>query len=84
MDKEEINDLITKKIAENRNVIEIRYYEMKIARNLTDTQLYSSLHLISEKLEQLGYKIYRTGKEFYYQGQRYKVEDNVLMIGVKE
>ena len=38
---------------------------------------------MSIKLENNNYKIYRTGQEYYYDGKK-KVEDNQLMVAIKE
>jgi hypothetical protein len=83
MNKQDITILIDNKIKENGEKVVFKFYEMKVERNLTDKELLSTLNLISIRLNNLGYKVYRTGQKYNYKNQKFLVEINELMIGIK-
>ena len=83
MSKDEIINLINEKINKDLNKIIITFYEMKIKRNLDNKELFSILPIMSEILEQNGYKIYRTGQNYVYKNKKCTVESNELMVAIK-
>ena len=56
---------------------------MKIEKNLKEKELLTTMNLISIKLNNLGYKVYRTGQKYNYKNKEYYVETDKLMIGIK-
>ena len=84
MNKQDITMLIDNKIQENREKVVFKFYEMKVEKNLTDKELLTTLNLISIRLNNLGYKVYRTGQKYNYKNQEFVVETNELMIGIKK
>lgn len=84
MNKQDITMLIDNKIKENREKVVFKFYEMKVEKNLTDKELLTTLNLISIRLNNLGYKVYRTGQKYNYKNQEFVVETNELMIGIKK
>lgn len=56
---------------------------MKIEKNLKEKELLATMNLISIKLNNLGYKVYRTGQKYNYKNKEYYVETDKLMIGIK-
>jgi hypothetical protein len=83
MSLQHIDSYIENKIKINENIIIFTFFELRIHLNLSSEETLNFLHLASTKLENNNYKIYRTGQEFIYKGQKMKVEDNQLMIAVK-
>lgn len=84
MNKQDITMLMDNKIKENREKVVFKFYEMKVERNLTEKELLAILNLISIRLNNLGYKVYRTGQKYNYKNQEFEVETNELMIGIKK
>jgi len=84
MTVEEISKLINKKIAENPNKVVIKYFEMKIERNLSNTELLAILNIIRNILNSLGYKVFSDGNEYNYDDKKCIVKTNELMVGIKE
>ena len=82
MTLQEIDQYLENKLKNNENIIEFTFYELRLKLNLSTEETYNFLHLVSTKLENNNYKIYRTGQEYYYRGTK-KVEDNQLMVAIK-
>ena len=83
MELKEIEALINDKLNSNREKIVISYYELKVKRNLENTELFGVLHIISDELEKRGYKTYRTGQNYIFNDKKIIVESNELLIGIK-
>ena len=75
---------IEKKLKQNKNYIVFTYYELRVKLNLSSEESLNFLHLVSTKLQNNNYKIYRTGQEYIYEGKKYKVEENQLLVAIKE
>ncbi|MBR0350285.1 MAG: hypothetical protein IJH76_00400 [Clostridia bacterium] len=82
MTLQEIDQYLENKLKSNEKIIEFTFYELRLKLNLSTEETYNFIHLVSTKLENNNYKIYRTGQEYYYRGTK-KVEDNKLMIAIK-
>lgn len=83
MNLQEIDSYLEKKLKQNKNCIVFTFYELRVKLNLSSEQTYNFLHLVSTKLENNNYKIYRTGQEYFYK-EKLKVEENQLMVAIKE
>lgn len=83
MNLQQIDMYLENKLKQNRNCVVFNFYELRVKLNLTSEETYNFLHLVSTKLENNNYKIYRTGQEYYYR-KKLKVEDNQLMVAIKE
>lgn len=83
MNLEDVTKFIDKKIEDNENKIVVKYYEMKVKRNLTDEQLSSISNLISIRLINLKYKVYTTGQEYIQSGRKNVVQTNELIVAIK-
>ena len=80
---QQIDLYLEDKLKKNKNCIVFTFYELRVKLDLTTEETYNFLHLVSTKLENNNYKIYRTGQEYFYK-EKMKVEDNQLMVAVKE
>lgn len=79
----QIDQYLESKIEQNSEYIIFTYYEMRVSLNLSSEETYNFLHLVSTKLTNNNYKVYRTGQEYNYKGKK-KVKDNELLIAIKE
>ena len=88
MNEKEIINLIeiTLKDKLNKDSYFIRYtfYELRVKLNLSEVELYHFLRLIKIKLENLGYKVYFTGDKYIFNETNKQVEENELLIAIKE
>ena len=88
MEDKEIISIIETTLKEkiNKNVDYIRYtfYELRVKYNLSEQDTDRFLDLIRTKLQNENYKVYFTGARFEYRDAKMKVQDNELMIAVKE
>ncbi len=83
MNLQEIDLYLEDKLKQNRNCVIFTFYELRVKLNLSSEQMYNFLHLVSTKLENNNYQIYRTGQEYFYR-EKLRVEDNQLLVAIKE
>lgn len=83
MNLQEIDLYLENKLKQNRNYVIFTFYELRVKLNLSSEQMYNFLHLVSTKLENNNYQIYRTGQEYFYR-EKLRVEDNQLLVAIKE
>ena len=84
MSLQQIDLYLENKLKQNKNYIVFTYYELRVKLNLSSEESLNFLHLVSTKLQNNNYKIYRTGQEYIYEGKKYKVEENQLLVAIKE
>ena len=84
MSLEEITELIDSKIEKNPNRIVFTWFEIRVRKNLTEEQTDDFLRLARNRLENLNYKVYFTGAKFVYENANRTVQDNELLIAIKD
>ncbi|HIT70365.1 MAG TPA: hypothetical protein IAD08_00405 [Candidatus Scatovivens faecipullorum] len=84
MSLEEITELIDSKIEKNPNCIVFTWFEIRVRKNLTEEQTDDFLRLARNRLENLNYKVYFTGAKFVYENANRTVQDNELLIAIKD
>ena len=84
MSLDEITEFIDNKIEQDSTKITIGVFELKVKRNLSDADVLNALYLISTRLMNLGYKVYKTNEKYTYKEKEYIVQSNELLIGIKE
>lgn len=84
MTMQEITDYLDRKIEQNENKVTITFYEARIKMNLSDQDTDTLLKYCKTRLENLGYQIFFTGAKFEYKEKKQIVEQNELMIAIKE
>ena len=88
MEDKEIISIIEKTLKDklNKNTDYIRYtfYELRVKYNLSEQDTDRFLDLIRTKLQNENYRVYFTGTKFEYKNAKMKVQDNELIIAVKE
>ena len=84
MSLEEITELIDSKIEKNPNCIVFTWFEIRVRKNLTEEQTDDFLRVARNRLENLNYKVYFTGSKFVYENANRTVQDNELLIAIKD
>lgn len=84
MTMQEITEYLDDKIAKNQNEIIITFYEIRVKMNLSEEDTEYLLKIYTTRLQNLGYKVYRTGERFVYAEANRTVQSNQLMIAIKE
>lgn len=79
-----IEQTLKEKLNNNTDFIRYTFYELRVKYNLSEQNTYRFLDLIRIKLRNENYKVYFTGDRFEYKDEKMKVQDNELMIAVKE
>lgn len=79
-----ITDYIDQKIRKNENMVVFSFYEIRIKLDLSEEQTDEFLKLSRTRLENMGYKVYFTGAKFTYENTPRIVENNELMVAIKE
>ena len=84
----EIIDIIERtleeKMSKNADYIRYTFYELRVKQNLSEQETDRFLALIRTKLQNDNYKVYFTGTRFEYKDAKMQVQDNGLMIAIKE
>lgn len=75
---------LKEKLNKNADYIRYTFYELRVKYNLSETDTDRFLELIRTKLQNENYRVYFTGARFEYKNAKMKVQDNELMIAVKE
>lgn len=68
---------------ENPNFIRYTFYELRIKNNLTEEEVDRFLKINKDYFENKGYEVFFTGAKFIYKDMALTVQDNELMIAVK-
>lgn len=79
-----IEQTLKDKLNKNTDFIRYTFYELRVKYNLSEQDTDRFLDLIRTKLQNKNYKVYFTGTKFEYKDAKIKVQDNELMIAVKE
>ena len=75
---------LKEKMNKDANYIRYTFYELRVKYNLSEEDTDRFLDLIRTKLQNENYRVYFTGARFEYRDAKIKVQDNELMIAVKE
>lgn len=79
-----IENTLKDKLNKNTDYIRYTFYELRVKYNLSEQDTDRFLELIRTKLQNENYRVYFTGTRFEYKNAKMKVQDNELMIAVKE
>lgn len=79
-----VEKLIDRKMSINQNEIIFTFYELRIKHNLTEEQVDDFLALCKIRLENLDYNVFFTGARYTYKEQKRVVQENELLIAIKE
>lgn len=84
MNLEDITVYIDNKIKQNPDFIIFTYYEIRVKLNLSEYETNEFLRLSRNRLENLDYKVYFTGAKYVYDNANRTVQDNELLVAIKE
>ena len=79
-----VTDYIDKKLKENPNYIRYTFYELRVKNNLSEDEVDEFLRINKDYFENKDYSAYFTGAKFEYNNAKRTVQDNELMIAIKE
>lgn len=79
-----IDSILQEKMDLNENIIKIKFFEIRVTHNLSEVETFEFIRLARNKLENLGYNVYLTKAKYQYKGKQYIVQDNELMVAIKE
>ena len=83
MTLQDISDSIDKKIEKNEKFVKYTFYELRVGKNLSESDMYSFISLANIRLKNLGYNTYTTGQKYYYDYKENIVKENELLIAIK-
>ncbi len=75
---------ISQKELEDEKYIRYTFYELRVKNNLSDDEVNEFLRINRDYFENKGYNVYFTGAKFIYNNCSRMVQDNELMIAIKE
>lgn len=84
MTMEFVNDYIEEKTNNNEDYVVFSFFELRIKCNLTEEETDKFLELAKNKFENMHYQVFFTGAQYTYKGIPRTVQDNELMIAVRE
>ena len=84
MKLKDITLYIDNKIEKNPNFIVFSYYDIRVKLDLSEEETNEFLRLSRIRLENLGYKVYFTGAKYTYNNCNRTVQDNELLVAIKE
>lgn len=80
----DITEYLDNKIEKDSTKVIFTFYELRIKMDLTEPTIEKFLRLSETRLNNLGYKTYRPGDVYEYQGEKIPVKENELLIAIKE
>lgn len=80
----DLNNIIDEKIYQNEDKIVITFFELVVKENLSMHELSGIEYLIKQRLENLGYTVYKTGESYNYKGEIAEVESSELLVALKQ
>ena len=82
MTLEFVDNYLNEKLAQNREIIKFSFYVVRMKLNLSEEDSITFLSLISQKLMNTGYLVYKTGEEYTYKGKTFKIQENELLVAI--
>lgn len=80
----DITEYLDNKIEQNSQKLVFTFYELRIKMDLTPPTVEKFLRLSETRLINLGYKTYKPGEYYKYQGEEFVVKENELLLAIKE
>ncbi len=78
-----ITEYIEQKINKNEELVKFTYYELRVKLDLSTEETEEFVNLITIKLRNLKYKTYKAGESYTYNGTKYTVLENELIVALK-
>jgi len=84
MNIRDIDNYLNNKILDGNDFIRCTFYEIRVKLGINENEVNDFLALAKNKLENNGYDVFFTGAIFKFKGIQKKVEDNEMIIAIKE
>ena len=78
-----ITKLVDKKINQDEKIVKIEYYKLITQTETRTFEVPEAIEKMATRVENLGYTVYRENEEYYYDGKRYVVESNEVLVALK-
>lgn len=75
---------LNEKMEQNENFIRYSFYEVNIKYCLKENEIKQFINLLKTKLINNKYKVYLEGQKFEYNNANMLVQDNEILIAIKE
>lgn len=82
MTLEFVDNYLNGKLAQNREIVKFSFYEVRMKLNLSEEDSITFLSLISQKLMNTGYLVYKTGEKYTFKGKIFKIQENELLVAI--
>ena len=79
-----IESTLKDKLNKDMDFIRYTFYELRVKNNLSERDADRFLDLIRTKLQNENYRVYFTGAKFEYKDVKMEVQNNDLLIAVKD
>lgn len=79
----EVADYLDEKMEKNDKLIKCTFYELRIKKNLTQDETEQFLGFCKNRLKNNNYKVYTTGQQYIYENETKVVQDNELLIAIR-
>lgn len=79
-----LDDMINQKMTQDEECVVFTFYELRVKSNLSTEDAQIAIHLAKQKLENNNYKVYTTGDEYIFKGENKVVQNNQLLVAIKE
>lgn len=79
-----ITEYLDNKIKLNENYIVCTFYDFRVKNNRSEEDIKDLWKFGKIRLENMGYRVFITGDKFVYENCNRTVQDNELMIAIKE
>ena len=89
MSESELNNFIInyidkkEKESKDKNFIRYTFYDLRVKNNLSEKEVDELLKVSRDYFQNKGYNVYFTGTKYEYKNANMLVQDNELMIAVK-
>lgn len=78
-----IEKYLMDKIAQNEDFVVCSFFEIRVKLDISEDQETEFLRFAKIRLENLGYDVYFTGAKYTYQNEERVVQDNELIVAIK-
>lgn len=81
---EDIDNYLIKKMDSDSKIIICTFYEVRVQLNISKEEEIKFLELAKNKFENSNYKVYFTTAKYTYENKSRVVQDNELIVAIKE
>lgn len=80
---EVVDNELNNKLAANNKIIVYTYFELRVKLNLSKIEANRFLELTKTKLENINYRVYMTGETYIFDNHAKVVQENELLVAIK-